>query len=230
MFRFYEEDTAAFELVFDLKTFKNRYATDAANRSNPFEGASEFEARDNEWKRRMVVAGGECIEILCCPEDVQRSDSGCKGHDPSIICKHCMIPFCRRCISKFLQKSESKIPPMCLANDNFWGYTTDVISRYQVRYIELAIASPVWTNCMVFYIEGDKGHLLNEKAFSKTYRTVARGLPMSFVMPAMDILSDLTRKCADKDLIEIPAPQECLKYLLRVHVRAGMQDLGTLYT
>jgi hypothetical protein len=78
----------------------------------------------------------------------------------------------------------------------------------------------------VFYIEGDKGHLMTEEVFQKKFRTVARGLPMSFHMPTQDILQDLRRKCADPDLTEIPRPEECLKYLLRVHLRAAKQDLA----
>ena len=52
---------------------------------------------------------------------------------------------------------------MALANDNFWGYTTDIIQRYRVRWIEAAIVSPCWTNLVVYYVEGDFGHLMSEQ-------------------------------------------------------------------
>ena len=44
---------------------------------------------------------------------------------------------------------------MALCNDNFLSYTTEV------RWIEAAIVSPVWTSVLVYYVEGDLGHLMN---------------------------------------------------------------------
>ena len=67
---------------------------------------------------------------------------------------------------------------------------------------------------------------MTEQVFQKKFRTAARGLPMSFHMPTQDILQVLRRKCADPDLTELPRPEECLKYLLRVHVRVAKQDLA----
>ena len=52
---------------------------------------------------------------------------------------------------------------MVLANDNFIGYTSDIITRYGVRWIEAAIVNPCWTNIMVYYVEGDHGHLMGEE-------------------------------------------------------------------
>ena len=43
------------------------------------------------------------------------------------------------------QKSEPSIIPMALGNDNYWGYTTDILYRYEVRWIEMAIVMPIWT-------------------------------------------------------------------------------------
>ena len=39
---------------------------------------------------------------------------------------------------------------MCLANDNLWGYSSDIIVRYKVRWIEAVVVSPCWTNIIVF--------------------------------------------------------------------------------
>ena len=64
---------------------------------------------------------------------------------------------------------------MALANDNFWGYTTDIIQRYRVRWIEAAIVSPCWTNLVVFYVEGDFGHLMSEQVGRQLFRTRVRG-------------------------------------------------------
>ena len=78
---------------------------------------------------------------------------------------------------------------------------------------------------LVFYVEGDQGHLMNEKLGSQTFRTKCRGTCTSFHMPWTDILEDLRKNCLDEELLEIPRPAECLKYLLRAHVNAGGLDL-----
>ena len=67
---------------------------------------------------------------------------------------------------------------------------------------------------------------MTEQVFERKFRTVARGLPMSFQMPTQDIIRDLRRKCADPDFTELPRPEECLKYLLGIYVRAARQDLA----
>ena len=114
---------------------------------------------------------------------------------------------------------------MALANDNFIGYTTDLIARYKVRWLEAAIVSPCWTNMIIYYVEGDRGHLLNEEMGNQKCRTVVRGSCASYWMPWEDILDSLSRNCSDRDLKEIPLPQECLKYLLRVHLQVRGIDL-----
>ena len=46
-------------------------------------------------------------------------------------------------------------------NDNFYGFSDSDIVRYGVRWIELAAANPI-LHCLVsYYVEGDRGHLLN---------------------------------------------------------------------
>ena len=52
---------------------------------------------------------------------------------------------------------------MALANDNMWGYVTDLITRYQVRWIEMAAVLPYWTCMIVYCVEayrGDMGEIL----------------------------------------------------------------------
>ena len=55
-------------------------------------------------------------------------------------------------------------------NDFHWGYTTDIDTRYKVRWIETAIVSPCWTSMMVYYVEEDRGHFLNEYSGSRSSR------------------------------------------------------------
>ena len=69
-------------------------------------------------------------DILCCPEDVR----ACPGdrHPETRLCPRCRIPLCQRCYESL---AALQPPPMALANDNFWGYTTDIIQRYRVRWM-----------------------------------------------------------------------------------------------
>ena len=83
---------------------------------------------------------------------------------------------------------------MVLANDNWWGRTTDMLWRYQVRWIELAIASPCCTSMMVLYVEGDHGHLMNEIVGKQQHRTVVKGSAATFLMPWEDILKELRKQ------------------------------------
>ena len=98
---------------------------------------------------------------------------------------------------------------MVICNGNFWGYTTDLIAKYQVRWIEMATVNPCWTSMLVYYVEEDRGHLMNEEVGQQKFRTVVRGSCCSFAMPWEDILGDL-KICLDEVLMEIPRPQACL--------------------
>ena len=115
---------------------------------------------------------------------------------------------------------------MVLANDNFWGYTTDLIHKYKVRWLEAAIVQPCWTSMIVCYVEGDQGHLMNEEVNQQRFRTRVRGTAHSFHMPCKDILEELRKHCMDKEILEpIPRKAECLKYILRVHLRVDKYSM-----
>ena len=150
--------------------------------------------------------------------------NGCQ-HPPEELCPRCRLPLCWRCSTTMLDKSGSRVVPMGLCNDNLWGYTTDVISKYQVRWIETAIVSPCWTTMLVYYVEGDRGHLMGEEVGQQQFRTKVRGTSCSFHMPWEDILADLKKNCMDGNLLEIPRPEECVKYMLRAHITVGGVDL-----
>ena len=77
---------------------------------------------------------------------------------------------------------------------------------------------------IVYYGEGDQGHLLREELGKHKFRTVVRVSCCSYHMPWEDILEDLKRNCSDRDLTEIPRPEECLKYLLRVNLNVNGLD------
>ena len=115
---------------------------------------------------------------------------------------------------------------MALCNNNFWSYTTEIIVKYKVRWIEAAIVSSVWTSVLVFLVEGDLGHLTNEVVGQQRNRTVVRGGCMSFQMPWEAILEDLQDNCLEHAFEELPRSQECLKYVLRVHLNVAGQDFS----
>ena len=115
---------------------------------------------------------------------------------------------------------------MVLGNDNYWGYTTDLIYKYGVTYLEAAIVQPVWTSILVCYVEGDYGHLLGEELHQPRYRTKVRGSAHSFFMPWADILNELKEQCVDTNVMDVlPRKPEMLQYVVRIHLRVGAKDM-----
>ena len=103
---------------------------------------------------------------------------------------------------------------MSVCNDNMWGYSTSIITQDKVRWIEMAAVLPFWTAMIVYYVEGDYGHLMNGKVGQQQFRTAVRGHCFSFLVPWEDILESLNRSMSDTDMQSIPREEECLKYLL----------------
>ena len=107
--------------------------------------------------------GVNSLRLLCCPEDVVCD----RAHGaPEDLCESCRVPLCLNCRC-MLDKSSTlrqRIPRQAIANDNFIGFVSSFWHEYQPRWIELAAATPVWTSLMAFYVEGDKGHLMNNQA------------------------------------------------------------------
>ena len=154
--------------------FQERYASDALPDGNPFCECTDFDATAWTWKRRLQFTSNskdEC-EVLCNPEDVRRT-AKCK-HPQEVLCKFCEIPLCHECY-KHCKAPHVGIIPMGLGNDNFWGYTSGILYKHQVRWIEAAIVLPCWTSIMVYYVEGDGGHLMTETVGTQRFRTVVRG-------------------------------------------------------
>jgi len=128
--------------------------------------------------------------MLCCPEDVRH----CGGeHGPEVLCGKCKVPMCATCVHTMLRPGRAVQIPMALCNDNFWGYSSPILNKYQVRWIEMAAVLPCWTSMIVYYVEGDYGDLMTEKVGKQRHRTAVRGHCYSFIMPWEDILDDLGR-------------------------------------
>ena len=224
LFKWIEQFPEAFNDNFNLPLFVQRYASNNSDDGNPFLNSSDFSPDNFEWQYLLEVPSQrEPVRLLCCPEDVERCPS-CKKR-PNVLCGDCRIPLCKRCWSLGWSSRYNHRIPMALANDNFIGYATELLAKYKVRWLEAAIVSPCWTSMIIYYVEGDHGHLLNEDMGQQKCRTVVRGSCASYWMPWEDILESLKRNCSDRNLEEIPLPQECLKYMLRVHLQVRGVDL-----
>ena len=115
---------------------------------------------------------------------------------------------------------------MGLCNDNFWGYTTSLLTTLDVRWIEAAIVNSYWTTMLIYYIEGDRGHLMDEVMAEQRSRTVVRGSACTYQMPWEEIVRDLTSRCTDADgTPQLPRSQESLKYFIRVHLTIAGVDM-----
>ena len=126
--------------------------------------------------------------LLCCPQDVVRC-LRCK-HKRQDLCSKCSIPLCKECATCVVWKKTQNIP-MVLANDNWWGYTSCLLFKYQVTWLEAAIVQPCWTSMLVCYVEGDEGHLLGEQVQQQRRRTRVRGIAHSFHMPCGGVTCSL---------------------------------------
>ena len=123
------------------------------------------------------------------------------------------------------QEEESCKIPRALANDNFYGFATDTIVKYGARWIELAAASPI-LNCIVcYYVEGDRGHLLDENVFQRQNPINVRGNAYSFAMPWDQIAAKLSQVVkGEVDWDELPQNEELLSKTVLFNLRIGNVD------
>ena len=178
-----------FSLSCSLAKFVSRYAHGVESQGNPFTHTPELAEGSSEWQRQLtfLAADKAPIRMLGNPEHVR----ACEGrHGEHEICEHCQVPVCLECYTSLLPHCAKGIP-MALCNDNFWGYTTDIIYKYKVRWIEAAIVSPCWTSMIVYYAEGGYGHLMTQSLAGQENRTLVKGTCFSFHMPWEDMLQDL---------------------------------------
>ena len=79
---------------------------------------------------------------------------------------------------------------------------------------------------MVYYVEGDYGHVMEEKVERPAARYGARGHCFSFIMPWQDIIENMSRSGAlGSDIETLPRDPECLKYLVRLHLKVAHKDM-----
>ncbi len=118
-------------------------------------------------------------------------------------------------------KEQCKIAE-CLANDNFYGFPEADILKYRVRWIELVAASPVLTCLIAYYIEGDHGHVLDERVFQRTNTLNIRGNAYSFQTPWESIISKLKCVLADVNSWNVlPHDENTLAIMVLFNLRVG---------
>jgi hypothetical protein len=173
-----------------------------------------------EWKRDVYLKPDEHMLMLCCPEDVQPCGN---DHREGEICPQCRVPLCANCVNHLLQsESPAYKIPMALTNDNFWGYTCDIIAMYKVRWIEMAAVLPLFTTMMVFYVEGHEGHTMNAVVGQQEWRTSVKGQCFSFVMPWSQIIREFDKRMQNQtDLADLPRNGDTLKYMFRLQLRVA---------
>ena len=155
--------------------------------------------------------------ILCCPEDIRCTRQHLEAH---ALCYQCEIPLCRSCFFTSQQRDAYGIPE-AMANDNFSGYVTDVIYKYKVRWIEAAAACPVFTALITYYVEGDRGHLMNEQMHRPQRAYAVRGNAFSFHMPWEKVMEQLGRVLEEDHLDALPHPPEVLSSMVIFSLRIG---------
>ena len=119
-----------------------------------------------------------------------------------------------------MQDASNPGVPKALANDNWYGYVNRVVVDEQVRWIEMAVVLPFWNNMVVYYVEGDRGHLMGEQIGGQRHRWGVRGNCFSYHMPWEDILRSLGR-CVEDTELQAPLSQDVLVHLVRLHMKVG---------
>ena len=136
-------------------------------------------------------------DIICCPEDVECD----REHAANLLCPKCKFPICFRCLHISSSQEEKAVTiPASLANDNLFGFALDIVYKYKVRYIECAAASPLFTALITYYVERDKGHMLNVRQHKPQRAYAVRCNAYSFHMPWEDIAAKLGAITAEDGL------------------------------
>ena len=141
----------SFEMNWDFNEYRRRYAQHGVLQNHP-----DLQHNAWVWRRKLLCSRRfKGRIILCCPEDAHCKRLQRGNHSEHEICHACFYPICSTCRIRSSSKKDDYVAiPQALANDNFWGYATDIIYKYRVRWIESAAACPVFTCLITYYVEG----------------------------------------------------------------------------
>jgi hypothetical protein len=205
----------SFVLNWSFQKYRERYVR---HNDGPLVDHPELAEDCWEWRRMLQGTRFNRQVILCCPEDVQCHQS----HTDGVLCERCSFPLCFKCFRTSRLKDVYLVGiPEALSNDNFWGYATALLYKYRVRWIEAAAACPVFTALITYYVEGDKGHLLNAEQHRPQRGYAVRGNVYSFHMPWEEIMSKLGSVLDAEDSDTLPHSQETLASVVLFSLRIG---------
>jgi hypothetical protein len=209
----------SFEINWNFSAYWDRYGDTQAMRNHP-----DLKPNAWNWKRRLHCSKykGEQVKVLCCPEDVKCNAN--TTHASDLLCNKCSFPLCRECFFRSVKpdRNETGIP-RALCNDNFYGFITHLIYKWKVRWIEAAAACPIFTAMICYYVEGDRGHLLNEVMHQAEFPHAVRGNVYSYHMPWEEVFKKLHSICSSKgaEMSQLPHPPALLSQLVTFNLRIG---------
>ena len=175
----------------------------------------------SEWSRTLPEAICEGMQLLCCPEDFR-----CKHCTQGSLqlCEACEVPLCRKCLENMCKQNACAVPE-ALANDNWCGYPTELLYTHKVRWIEAAAASPVWTSVINYYVEADRGNLIEEHLHRPEHRTAIRGNVSSFSIPWEEVLTALAPDTQRATTWEkLPHPPQVLQAIVKINVKGMLYN------
>ncbi len=209
---------ASFNHNLNFAVFRERYCSNRRTDAGSQALASEPDLQNYEWRRRWK-RDGKVEDVLCCPEDVQTTHH-CK-HEACILCRHCQVPVCMECWHRLSHPTLFRIP-QSLANDNYKGYAHEFIVRNQVRWIEAVTACPHFSVLMTYYIEGQKGHIMEEKLGEQRRTYGSRGNLFSFALQWDDILQFMDARTTDEQLSAWPHAPDVVSHWVRIVLKKAM--------
>ena len=134
------------------------------------------------------------------------------AHAQPLVCscaRQCELPLCRSCWKRMRQVQFCGIPS-ALSNDNFYGYPAGLLYQHRVRWIETAAASPLWTSMVRFYLEADRGHVLEEPVHRAEHRLAIRGNISAVSLPWEDIYGHFAQMTPQDRIATLPHCAACL--------------------
>ena len=199
----------SFSQNWDLAQYKVSYGTHASVRTRLV---------GSQWQRKLPPSLCKGQAILCCPED-----HVCRHCTPGNIqlCEDCELPLCRSCWSRMRQPHFSGVP-QALANDNWYGYPLELLYTHKVRWIEAAAACPLWTSPICFYLEADRGHIMEEELHRADHRIAIRGNVSAVSMPWEEIYSKFKHFTAEQSMATLPHSLDALQNVVRITIK-GMR-------
>ena len=79
---------------------------------------------------------------------------------------------------------------------------------------------------IVYYVEGNEGHLMKETMFQQQWRSSVKGQCFSFIMPWAQMIREYNARLTEDDLADLPRGGNCLRYMFRLHLRVAGTDFS----